>query len=291
MARRKLQSLFKGEVVYDTDAKLRSIGFGRKFMDTVRVDGVDYALSSCPPPADHDPRGYSREMSELDVIPRSDWTPALKEQIEQKRRTSDYQRFPAHAQTGPTCWANGPAHAATTCRAIQGLAVDFGTGEGVMSANSVSVPISGGVSGGYEGSALKYSHDHGWVSCKFFPNGSKDRSLLDSAPCAADRLNNKALEWVDIGSDFEKFATACLLNWPIAVAYNGWSHVVMICDLVEIESGHFGLRIRNNWGESFGVKNEYGFGGYAVFPEAGGPHGKQSSGYALRQQTPSTLAA
>ena len=44
------------------------------------------------------------------------------------------------------------------------------------------------------------------------------------------RANHKALEWINLGSDFRNYMTAALLGWPMAVAYNDWSHVVMLCD-------------------------------------------------------------
>jgi hypothetical protein len=159
-----------------------------------------------------------------------------------------------------------------------------------MSGMSVAVPISGGTSPGYEGAALQYSAKNGWVRSSLWPNRDNSRRYMSDAACQADRENHKALEWVDLGNDYNKFATACLLNWPIAVAYNDWSHVVMICDLVEIEPGSFGLRIRNNWGDSFGAKGRFGFGGYAVFREHGGAHSRPSSGFALRQQTAAQAA-
>jgi hypothetical protein len=63
---------------------------------------------------------------------------------------------------------------------------------------------------------------------------------------------------------------------------------VMLTDLVEIEAGSFGLLIRNNWGDSYGDKNEYGHGGYAIFREG---RGTPSGGFAFRQVTPSLESA
>jgi hypothetical protein len=52
---------------------------------------------------------------------------------------------------------------------------------------------------------------------------------------------------------------------------------------VEIEANSFGFRIRNNWGE-WEDKNEFGFGGYAIFREG---KGTPSGGFAFRQVTAS----
>ena len=62
----------------------------------------------------------------------------------------------------------------------------------------------------------------------------------------------------------------------------------MLTDLVEIEAGSFGFLIRNNWGDGYGDKNEYGFGGYAVFRFG---KGSPSGGVAIRQMTAARKAA
>lgn len=269
--------LFPGEMVYDTDAKLALIGFGRQYMDSIEVGGVRRVLSRCPPPADHDPRGYSREMDAMEIIPESEWEARIKEKIEQQSLISDFQNWTCQDQGHyPTCWANGPAGAAGTQRVIQGQRYRE------ISGMSIAWFFGRGHSGGYEGNALKYSAEHGWAFSEHW--GNRDATDHSQDPdVLADRPVNRALEWVDLGSDPQKLMTALLNNWPVALAFNGWSHVTMAVDPVDAQ--HY--RIRNNWGDSFGAKNRYGFGGYAVFPLRGGPHGSFSSGYALRQQTSS----
>lgn len=271
-------SLYKGEVVYDDKNFHTLLGDGK----VVYAGGEPRLLSRTPPPANLDRRSYSTAFGDaLQVIPRGEWSGLLKEQLERKARVSDLQNFPPHDQDGlPTCWANGPAHAATTARVMQGLPYLE------MSACSVAVPISGGHVGGNEDTAVEYAAKHGWCSTKVWPNNSTDRGKLNDSTCNEDRQHHMALEWIYLGSRFENYATAALLGLPMAVAYNDWSHVVALCDLVEIEAGHYGLRIRNNWG-NWGAKNDYGFPGYAVFAEGARSHGCPDSGFALRQVTPS----
>lgn len=268
--------LYRNETIYDDRSFRALLGDGKM----VIVGGERRLLSRIPPKPDHDRSGYSTAFEDkFATIPRSEWSERLKEQLARKARVSDFQNFPPHDQDGlPTCWSNGPAHAATTQRVIQGLPYLE------LSACSTAVPISGGHVGGNEDTAVEYAAKYGWASCKVWPNNSTSRSLMDSSEVKADRLNHKALEWVYLGNKFENYATAALLGWPMAVAYNDWSHVVSLCDLVEIEPGHFGLRIRNNWGK-WGAANEYGFYGYAVFPEGARSHGCPDSGFALRQVT------
>ena len=207
------------------------------------------------------------------IFPRSEWSARIKEQKERKRRISDYQKFKAHAQTGPTCWANGPAHAFTTQRVIQGLPLVY------ISANSCAVPISGGVSGGDEYDAGEMALNRGLAACDVWPNGSRNRSLNTDQKCQESRKRYRALQLYSLRGT-EQFMTACLMDIPfcLAVAFNWWSHVISGADPVEIEAGSFGWDWRNNWGDSWGEKNDYGFGGYVRMREG---HGTPNSGFAF----------
>jgi len=245
---------------------------------SIVAGGERRMLSAMPKPPGHDTRKYSALFGDkFSNIPRTDWPARIKEQREKKERISDWQKFPPHDQDGlPTCWANGPCHAATTCRVVQGLPLVY------ISACSVAVPISGGHSGGYEGSALELLTDRGGVSQALWPNNSTDRGLDKNPACEADRKLHHTLESYECES-FDDFATAMLLGFAVAVAYNWWSHVISGGDLVEIEPGSFGFMMRNNWG-AWGDKNDAGFMGYVTMREG---KGTPSSGFALRQVTAS----
>lgn len=275
--------LFKNEIVFDDSNSAELIGDGA----TVNAGGERRLLSRLPPPMGATTAGFATEFSAvLKPFARSDWSAMIKEQLEIEARVSDWQNFPSYDQNGlPTCWANGPCAAFSTLRVMMGLPYVQ------VSSCSVAVPISGGRRGGWEGDALEYLAKHGGVSVDLWPNNSTDRRLMTDPACVADRANYIATEWVDLGGKFENYVTAALLGYPMAVAYNDWSHVVMLCDVVEIEPGSFGLRIRNNWSEKWGAKNKFGFGGYAVFREGARQHGRPSSGFALRAVKPSIVAA
>jgi hypothetical protein len=246
---------------------------------TVRIGHVDFELSALPKPAGHDTGVYSKSFgAEVPTIPRSEWPARIKEQAERKRRISDHQRWECDAQSGPTCWAAGTCQAGSTCRVMQ-----MGMESYVRySAKSIAVPISGGNRGGYEGDAVSYMVQHGVCDSKVWPYGSQRPTGTD-AEVEASRQLHKCLEVYECDG-FDEFATALLLGYPCTVSYNWWSHVVMLCDLVEIESGSYGFKIRNNWGEGYGDKGEYGVGGYAIFREG---RGTPSGGFAFRQMTPS----
>lgn len=277
--------LYKGEKVYD-DSNIRELlGGHREYLpDGSHVivqehGGVKRYMSAMPRPAGHDSRVYSRTFaSAVKLIPRSDWSAALKEQIEQKRLTSQLQNWTSDDQGSyPTCWAAG------TCAAFATARVRQGHPHVRISAMSVAVPISGGHSGGYEGDAVSLLTKRGGVDVALWGYTEANRAKDRDPACEANRLLHKSLESYECDG-FDEFATAWLLGFPCTVSYNWWSHVVMACDLVEIERGSFGVRIRNNWGESYGAKNDFGYGGYNVFREG---HGTPSGGFAFRQVTAS----
>lgn len=255
------------------------IGNGR----AVRIGTDVFELSWHPPAPGHNSREYSKLFgAEVPTIPRNEWPARIKEKIERKSRISDHQKWQCDAQSGPTCWAAGSCQAGSTCRVIQ-----MGMAHYVRySAMSIAVPISGGVSGGYEGDAVRMMTKDGVVDSRLWGYGSR-RPTASSEEVAANRLLHKSLESYECRG-FDEFATALLLDFPCTVHYSWWSHVVMLCDLVEIEPGSYGFRIRNNWGEGYGEKMEHGFGGYAVFREGRGTPG---GGYAFRSVTPSNVVA
>jgi hypothetical protein len=261
-------------IIDDTNWKTQ-IGDGK----TVTIGGETFMLSAEPKPPGHDSSLYSKPFgAEIPKIPRSEWPARIKEQAERKRRISDHQRWECDAQSGPTCWAAGTCQAYSTCRVMQ-----MGMEHYVrISAMSVAVPISGGRSGGYEGDAVRYLTETGGVDSKLWGYGSI-KPTAAQAELEANRLIHKSLESYEC-EGFDDFATALLLGYAPTVSYNWWRHVVMLCDLVEVEAGSYGFRIRNNWGESYGDKGEYGFGGYAIFREG---KGTPSGGFAFRSVTPS----
>ena len=226
------------------------------------------------------PPGYSSGMkafgAEVPTIPRSEWPDRIKELNAKRMNISACQKWSCDAQSGPTCWAAGTVQAMSTLRVLA-----MGLEHYIRySANSIAVPISGGNSGGWEEEAVKHAREHGVVDSDLWPYGDRTNHNRDQK-VQENRAKHKCLESYTCRG-FDEFATALLLGFPCTVSYNWWSHVVMLTDLVQIESGSFGLLIRNNWGDGYGDKNEYGFGGYAVFREG---KGTPSGGVAIRQMT------
>lgn len=262
-------TLYKGERVYD-EANIREllgdIRPGEKFPSVV-VNGERRFLSATPRPAGHDASGYSRAFSEAFAdIPESEYDARIDEQIALEARASDFCDFPAFDQDGlPTCWAIGTAQGMSITRRIMGLP------HVQISGCSIAVPISGGHSGGFEGDAVEFLAKNGGASVDVWPENNTNRSLNSDPKVIEDRKLHLVTEFLEM-STRANWATMCLKTKVGPFAYNRMSHVMCMCDFVRIERGDYGFRVRNSWHDSWGAKNKFGFGGFAVYrwtPDSG----------------------
>lgn len=201
--------------------------------------------------------------ADLHLIPRSEWSARIKEQEQLTSRISDVLRgagIPSMDQDGVGyCWS----HSTTGCnQAVRALNNQPYV---PLSAFAVAAIIKKGRDeGGWAGLSAKFLREVGQPSQKLWPQGKRDLSL-DTPEMRANAALHKTLEdWVDLTRDvydqnltFDQLATCLLTGIPCAVDFNWWSHSVMACDLVEVEAGDFGIRIRNSWSDSWGDK---GFG-------------------------------
>lgn len=266
-------ALYKGEIVYDDSNYRTLIGDGVK----VAATGEFRLLSAIPRPVNADTSHYAVPFkSALSKIPRSEWSARIKEREERKARCSDYCDFKAYDQNGiPYCWTFGPVQAGANLRRMMGLPFKQ------LSATSVGAIAAGfRIRGGWEGEALEVFQDRGATTVDKWPENKVSRQY-DTAENREYATNYKATSAID-ANGFDEFMTLLLLGIPCPVAYNWWRHVVYLCDPVEIEPNSFGVRLRNSWSDSWGAKNELGFGGFAV-----GREGKYtpSSGFGLKQMT------
>ncbi len=193
-------------------------------------------------------------------IPRSEWSARIKEQEAQKSRISDVllrANIPSLDQ-GPNgyCWGHSTVGCVQAVRAISNRPYV------PLSAYMVCAIIKKGRNeGGWCGLSAKFLREVGVCSQALWPQG--DRSLsLDNDACRKDAATRKVTEdWVDLGRDlydqnltFDMVATCLLSGVPVAGDFNWWSHSVLLCDLVEVSSNAFGIRMRNSWGDGWGEK-------------------------------------
>lgn len=254
-------TLYKGEKVFDDSNKSEWMGDG----ESIFAGGERRLLSRIAPPI-IPPSGYADFNSVYSDFPESEWDARIDEQVELEARCSDFCDFPAFDQDGlPTCWAIGTAQAATILRRIMGLPFVQ------LSGCSLAVPISGGHSGGWEKEANDYAVEHGIASVGVWPENNTNRSLNSKPEVDSDRKNHKVLEFLDMKTK-ANWVSACLRTKPGPFAYNSMRHVMAMCDVVRIEKGSLGFRVRNSWHDSWGAKNKHGFGGFNVYratPDSG----------------------
>jgi hypothetical protein len=241
---------------------VRMEGGQKRFLSRVPTQSGRHFMASLP-----------RFRDAFPVIPRSDWDAMIDEKDAKKTWVDDYQWFAPHDQDGlPTCWANGPAHAGTTRRVMDGLPLVY------LSACSAAQPISGGHSGGDEADAGEYFQKYGAASVDVWPNNST-QSLSSDPKVQESRLHHKFYQVYSLHG-FDEFATAMLLSFPMAVAFNWWSHVISGGRLLKGYKACY----RNNWGD-WGDKNRLGQPGYITMVEG---HGTPDSGFCIGPLTMST---
>ena len=216
----------------------------------------------------YDPSQVIPEMfappSEMPLIPRAEWSARIKEQEERKSRISDIllaAGIPSMDQ-GPNgyCWGHSTVGCVQAVRALNNIPYV------PLSAYHVCAVIKRGVNeGGWCGLSAKFLREVGVCSQAIWPQGNRDYRRLDTPECRANAALHKVTEeWTDLtravydqSLTFEQVATCLLCNVPVAGDFNFWQHSVLLCDLVEVEPGSFGVRLRNSWGDGWGDK---GFG-------------------------------
>lgn len=201
---------------------------------------------------------YPAEMfdppSDMELIPRSEWSDRIKEKEQQKSRLSDIRQGPSLDQNGQGyCWA----YSTTSC--VMLLRARGNQPYVRLSAHGVACIIkSFRNEGGWCGLSAKFHREKGCPSTEFWKEKSMSRSN-DKPETWENAAKHKVTEdWVDLTRNvydqnltLDQVATCLLNNIPCAVDFNWWSHSVCAMDLVEVESGSYGIRIWNSWGDGW----------------------------------------
>lgn len=206
-----------------------------------------------------DYRVHPREMfappSELNLIPRSDWSARLKAQAQDGARLSDVRgQIPSLDQDGKGyCWA----HSTTSCVMLLRAAANMPYVR--MSAFAIACKVKNfRDEGGWCGLSAKFWREQGCPSVALWPEKSMERGNDNAQTWANAALHKVTEDWVDLARDvydqnltFDQVASCLLSGVPCAVDFNWWLHSVCGMDLVEVEAGSFGIRIWNSWADSW----------------------------------------
>jgi C1A family cysteine protease len=201
------------------------------------------------------PVDYLSPPTEIQLIPRSEWSDRIKEMERDKSRLSDLRGdFKSYnQQSDGYCWAYSTTAATTLQRMVSGQRTVR------LSAHSVATVIKNGRNeGGWCGLSAKYIVENGVASESVWPAARRDLSLnTERAKQSAKRYRitegfyDFSRPLYDQRLTFDQVATCLLNRIPCAGDFNWWGHSVCLMDLVEVEPGSFGLRIWNSWGDSW----------------------------------------
>jgi hypothetical protein len=245
--------IYKNELIIDDEyeAKNRDSLMGQaRGYDPDSVDPSIYGMMAPP--------------SEIKLIPRSEWSERIKEKERTKSNLSDLLRragIPSTDQNGHGyCWAYSTVGCVQTIRAFNNQP------HIPLNPHSVAATIKRGANqGGWCGLSCRFLMEHGVApmgnGADEWPEHSRDYKSLE--PRCRERMSQFIVTegWIDLRRNdydqqmtFDQVASCLLSNIPCALDFNWWGHSVMCCDLVEVEAGDFGLRIRNSWKDSWGDK-------------------------------------
>lgn len=226
------------------------------------VDGVPRARGLVPRNYDEHPEEMFAPPSDMELIDKSEWSDRIKEQERAKSRLSDIRLHHLNGQMIPSldqgqvgyCWSHSTTHCTIIGRAVSNQPYI------PLSAYAVaSIIKSGRDEGGWCGLSAEFLRKTGVPSQALWPQGNRSLTL-DTPQMRANAALHKTLEdWVDLtrrvydqNLTFSQLATCLLNNIPCAVDFNWWGHSVCALDLVEVESGSFGIRIWNSWSDGWG---------------------------------------
>lgn len=215
-------------------------------------------------------RGYTKRTTEFGGIkgvppasflfpriPRAKWRDLIAEGKGTWLGDLTKSVLPPHDQDFTNyCWAHGPV------RAVEALRVYQGQKPLILSAESIAVPITGGVNrGGDPLDALERLRTHGCCEQAYWP--LNDLNARHAAHGWEDNaLDHVIIRWADV-ENFDDQATLALHRIPVAIPLDWWGHEVCQLDLVYLDdvpeldvykrpAGQFGIGFDNSWGASFG---------------------------------------
>lgn len=218
-----------------------------------------------------DPPEMFAPPSDMELIPRSEWSARIKEMEATKSRLSDLREGIPSLDQGQVgyCWAHSTTHCVMLLNRIANQPYV------PLSAYSVAAIIKGGADeGAWCGLSAKFLREVGVATQEEWPQGSRD--VRRDTPALRQSMGKRKVteEWVDLTRQvwetdltFDQLATCLLNRIPCAIDLNFWGHSVCALDLVEVERNSFGVRIWNSWGDAWENKGMAILAGSKAIPD------------------------
>ena len=204
---------------------------------------------------------FGESPDQMKLIPRSEWSARIKEKNDTKSSLWHLRQIAANGQQMSTldqngqgyCWAYSVVRCVMYQRALMNQAYKR------LSAHAVGCMVKGfRDEGGWCGLSTKFIKEKGVPSIDKWPEKSMNRSNDKYETWQEAAGNAISEDWYDAGKavydqalTFDQVATCLLWNIPCALDFNWWGHSVCGIELVEVESGSFGIRIDNSWTDSW----------------------------------------
>lgn len=228
-------------------------------VDALVLDGVgrgyverDYALH---------PAEMFAAPTDIQVIPRSEWSARIAERKNLgvglrfvRERMNDGKPHVSLDQNGQGyCWAYSGAHANMYSRAQAGMSYAR------LSAHAVACKVKGfRDEGGWCGLSAEFLAKNGCPTTDLWPEKSMSRSYDTAGTWEAAKRYRVSEQVVDLtravydrNLSFDLVVSLLLVQIPVQVDFNWWSHSVCAIDVDELEPGSFALLIQNSWSDSW----------------------------------------
>lgn len=231
------------------------------YMDPI-IDGEKKLRGLVPRDYTIDPPEMFAPPTEIQLIPRSEWSARIKEMEETKSRLSDLRMIAKNGGPIPSLDQNGDGYCWSYSTGSCSMLVRARDNQPYVRLNPHAVAAiikKGRNEGGWCGLSAKFLREYGIPSEEYWPGHS--RALSNDTPAMRENaaLHKVIEDWVDLAASlydqnltFEQMMSCLLMRIPCALDFNHWSHSVCGVDPVEIEPGSFGPRIWNSWTDSWG---------------------------------------
>jgi len=208
-------------------------------------------------PRDYTANPYGSFFGEFPMqeIPKNEWSPRIKEMVEQKRLPSDLAEqaalLPLHQGGTNSCWQFTVTYANMQMRMMIGQPIV------ILSPTSVVCKIKNfRDQGGWSTEGIRYGAKHGIVPASLWPINDFSRKW-DTPEAWKEAEKYILADWFELKPrTFSQVMTCLLCGIPVSAGYNYMGHAVTLIDPVDLGGNEYTVRYRDNYGTGRG-KNGY----------------------------------